>query len=93
LLRELLGSEAATLRIMMDNQSTIALSKKHILHARSKHIKTKYYFNRECVDHGEVELESIGTVDQLADILTKSLTRVCFHELCGRIGVIKLTGN
>jgi hypothetical protein len=62
-------------------------------HARSKHIKTKYHFIRECVDRGEVALESVGTVDQLVDILTKPLARVGFEELRGKIGVIKLTGH
>jgi hypothetical protein len=76
LLGELLRSDAETPRIMMDNQSAIALSKNHVLHARSKHIKTKYHFIRECVDRGEVTLESVGTADQLADILTKPLARV-----------------
>jgi hypothetical protein len=93
LLGELLGSEAATPWIMMDNQSLIALSKNLVLHARSKHIKTKYHFIGECIDHGEVELESVGTVDQLVDILSKPLMRVPSQELRDRIGVIKLTGN
>jgi hypothetical protein len=57
MLGELIGSETATPWIMMDNQSTIALSKNPALHARSKHIKTKYHFIRECIDRGEVELE------------------------------------
>jgi hypothetical protein len=47
----------------MDNRSVIAPSKNHVLHVRSKHIKTKYYFIRECVDRGEVALESFGTAD------------------------------
>jgi hypothetical protein len=76
LLGELLGVDTETSKIMMDNQSAIALSKNSVLHARSKHIKTKYHFIRECVDRGEVALESVGTVDQLADILTKPLARV-----------------
>jgi hypothetical protein len=77
----------------MDNMSAIALSKKPVLHGRSKHIKTKYHFIRECVDNGEVVLESVGTVNQLADILTKPLTRVRFQELRERIGVVKLISN
>jgi hypothetical protein len=93
LLGELLGVDTETPKIMMDNQSAIALSKNPVLHARSKHIKTKYHFIRECVDRGEVALLSVGTVDQLADILTKPLARVRFEELRGKIGVIKLTGH
>jgi hypothetical protein len=78
---------------MLDNQSAVALSNNHVLHMRSKHFKTKYHFIRECVDRSEVELESVGTADQLTDILTKPLARVRFEELQGRIGVIKLTGH
>jgi hypothetical protein len=81
----LLGSDM----IMMNNQSMIALSKNHVLHSRSKHIKTKYHFIMECVDCGEVELKSVGTADQLTDILTKPLLRVRFQELHDRVGVIK----
>jgi hypothetical protein len=61
---------------MMDNLSTIALSKNPVLYGKSKHITTKYHFIRECVDCGEVVLESVGTADQLTDILMKPLARV-----------------
>jgi hypothetical protein len=76
LLEELMGTSMAAPRIKIDNQSAIALSKNHVLHDRSKHIKTKYHFIRECVEHEEVCLEFVGTNDQLADILTKPLARV-----------------
>jgi hypothetical protein len=78
LLEEMMGTRADTPRIMMNNMSAIALSKNPILHARSKHIKTKYHFIRECVDNGQVVLESVSTADQLTDILTKPLAMVCF---------------
>jgi hypothetical protein len=35
-------------------------------------------------------VEYIGTSDQLADIFTKSLGRVKFQELRGRIGVVEI---
>jgi hypothetical protein len=90
LLEEMMGTRADTLRIMMDNMLAIALSKNPVLHGRSKHIKTKYHFIRECVDNGEVVLESVGTTDQLVDILTKPLARVCFQELREKIRVVKI---
>jgi hypothetical protein len=80
----------AAQRIKLDNQSAIALSKNPMLHDRSKHIKTKYHFIRECVELGEISLEFVGIQDQLADFLTKPLSRVKFLELRGRIGVTKL---
>jgi hypothetical protein len=39
------------------------------------------------VEEGRVEVEHIGTNNQLADILTKPLGRVKFLELRERIGV------
>jgi hypothetical protein len=90
LLEEMMGTPTDTPRIMMDNMLAIALSKDPVFHDRSKHIKTKYHFIRECVDNGEVVLESVSTADQLADILTKPLVRVRFQELREKIGVVKI---
>jgi hypothetical protein len=78
---------------MMDNTSAIALSKNPVLHARSKHIKTKFHYIRECVNRGEVVVDAVGTADQLADILIKPLARVRFAELRGRIGLVQLTSK
>jgi hypothetical protein len=83
LMEEVLGKEVAAPRIKIDNQSAIALSKNPVLHDRSKHIKTKFHFIRECVEQGEISLEYLGTHDELADIR--------FQELRGRIGVVKLS--
>jgi hypothetical protein len=74
----MMGTQAKTPQIMMDNLSAIALSKNPVLHGRSKHIRMKYYFIRECVDRGEVVRESVGITDQLTNILMKPLAKVCF---------------
>jgi hypothetical protein len=78
---------------MMDNTSAIALSKNPVLHARSKHIKTKFHYIRECVNRGEVVVDAVGTADQLTDILIKPLARVRFAELRGKIGLVQLTSK
>jgi len=68
--------------------SMIALSKNPIFHDRSKHIDIRYHFIRECVEEDRVRLQSIGTTEQLADILTKALGRAHFCEMRSRIGVV-----
>ena len=90
LLGELLGVQAPKVRLMVDNKSAIALSKNPVHHDRSKHIDTKYHFVRDCVDRGEVNIDHVGTAEQLADILTKALGRVRFVELRQQLGVIKV---
>jgi len=57
--------------ILYDNSSTIALSKNHIFHKKSKHIDTCYHISRELVNNGDITLHFFGSRDQLEDILTK----------------------
>jgi hypothetical protein len=49
----------------------------------------QFHFTRECVEGGNINLEHVGTGDELVDILTKSLGRVQFQDIRERIGVIK----
>lgn len=47
--------------------------KNNINHSRTKHIKRRHHFIREAFDLGEVEIQHIPAVDQVADVLTKPL--------------------
>lgn len=73
--------------LKVDNKSTISLAKKPVYHYRSKHIDTKFHFIREYVQNGNVKFEYMKTEVQLADVLTKSLTRQRFFELRDKISV------
>jgi hypothetical protein len=72
----------------VDNKFALALAKNSVFHERSKHIQIKYHFNRGCLEEGSMKASHINTEDQLADILTKSLGRVKFHELRARISLV-----
>jgi hypothetical protein len=76
--------------LKIDNQSAIQLSRNPVFHDRSKHIDTKYHFIRQCVKENRVRVEHVDTTNQLADILTKSLGRDRFIELCTRLRLIKV---
>ncbi|GKB80667.1 hypothetical protein Tco_0947562 [Tanacetum coccineum] len=58
-----------------DNKSDIALCCNNVQHSRSKHIDIKHHFIKEQVENGVVELYSIRTENQLADIFSKTLAR------------------
>jgi hypothetical protein len=92
LLGDLLGKEAEVVDLMVDSKSALALAKNSVFHDRSKHIRVKYHFIRDCLEEGIVNLKAyyICTKDQLADFLTKSLGRIKFQKLCPRIGVVQL---
>jgi hypothetical protein len=81
LLGELLGRKTETVELKVDSKSALALAKNPVFHERSKHIRIKYHLIRGCLKEGSVKASYIRTEGQLADILTKSLGRVKFHEL------------
>ena len=87
LVADMMGTKQPKVKLYMDNMAAIALSKNPVHHDRSKHIDTRYHFLRECIEDGKVEVEHVGTGEQLADIFTKALGRVKFVELRTALGV------
>ena len=67
------------------------MAKNPVHHDRSKHIDVKFHFIRGCVEEGQVEVDHVGTKQQLADILTKALGRVNFVEMRQKVGVSEIT--
>jgi hypothetical protein len=87
---DLLGTKEMPVKLLMDNKSAITLSRNPVHHDRSKHIDTKFHFIRECIEEGKIEVDYIGTEEQLADMFTKALGRARFIELRRALGVVKL---
>jgi hypothetical protein len=84
--------QAGIFDLKIDNQSTIALSNNPVFHDCSKHIELRYHFIRECVERNRVNIQYIGTSEQLAGILTKALGRQHFCELRSRLDIVYLLG-
>jgi hypothetical protein len=93
LLSELVNQQEETVKLFIDNQSAIQLIRNPMFHERTKHTDTRFHFIRECIEDDKVAIEHIGTTNQLADILTKSVGRIQFQDLRARIGVIDITKN
>lgn len=65
--------------LMVDNQGAIQLAEKDIQHRGTKHIEVRYHYIRHEVEKGTFRLEYVASKDQLADVLTKALTKAS-HE-------------
>jgi len=90
LLGELLGRKVDVVELKVDSKSTLALAKNPVFHDRSKHIRIKYHFTRDCLEEGSIKANHIATTYQLADILTKSLGKAKFQEM-RTIGLKQIT--
>ena len=58
-------------------------------HGRTKHINVKFHAIREAKKNGEVNLVHCCSENQIADILTKTLSKAKFEKLRSRLGVSK----
>ncbi|WVZ59946.1 hypothetical protein U9M48_010027 [Paspalum notatum var. saurae] len=87
LLGDLLGRDTDAVELRVDSKSALALAKNPVFHERSKHIRVRYHFIRDCWEEGSIKARYINTKDQLADLLTKPLGRIKFLELRSRTGM------
>jgi hypothetical protein len=90
LLSDLLGRDTGAVELRVESQSALALAKNPMFHERSKHIRVRYHFIRDCLADGSIKACYINTKDQLADLLTNSLGRIKFLKLCSRSGMTQL---
>jgi hypothetical protein len=60
-----------------------------VFHERSKHIEIRYHCIRDMVQRGALKLQYISTDDQLADMLTKPLSRIKFEYFRDKLGMVR----
>ena len=89
-LSELQHEQDEPTQFFCDKKSTIALSRNHIFHKRSKHIDTRYHFIRELINNNEISMKFCRSENQFADLFTKPLGKYLFELHRKNIGVCKL---
>ena len=73
--------------IYCDNMGATYLAANPFFHSRMKHLALDYHFVRQQVQNRTVRVSHVSTHDQLADVLTKPLSRPRFEGFLIKIGL------
>jgi len=76
--------------IWCDNLSAIAITANPVLHSRTKHMELDIYFVREHLMKNKVQINHIPSTYQVADILTKPLSKQSFIKPRENLGISEL---
>ena len=91
LLSKLLVLVQSSPTLFLDNLGVTHLSANHVFHSCIKHLAIDYHFVRDLVQSSDLRVVHVSAGDQLADALTKSLSRPHLLSLCNKIGVVSGT--
>ncbi|GKD32571.1 hypothetical protein Tco_1248080, partial [Tanacetum coccineum] len=75
-------------KIHIDNESTICIVKNPVYHSKTKHIKIRHHFIRDCYEKKLISVEKIHTDLNVDDLLTKPFDGPRFNYLVVSIGII-----
>ena len=84
-------SASGLMQIFCDNTSAIALAKESRYHKRTKHIKRRFNSIRHQVSEGDIEICKIHMGLNVADPLTKPLSRTKHNQHQDSMGVRIIT--
>nr|KYP41846.1 Copia protein [Cajanus cajan] len=73
LLNELRFGKVTQMTLIRDNQAALHIASNPIFHERTKHIEIDCHFIREKILFGGITTQFVNSINQLADVFTKSL--------------------
>jgi hypothetical protein len=85
--KEISHDSKSVISLFVDNQSCLNFAKNPGQHSRAKHIDIRYNFVKEAVQSKEVDLRYCSTENNIADALTKPLTKERFEKHCNAMGM------
>ena len=77
--------------ILSDGTSAAAIAANPVYHSRTKHFEIDLHFLKDKVTKGELEINYVGSNDQIANVLTKPLPHYKFSCFKNKLKVIDKT--
>lgn len=90
-LKDVSQTQVQPTTVNCDNQSAISLCYNVRFHARTRHIEVAHHFIRHLVSTKQVTVKFVKTEDNLADLLTKGLSRDRHFYLVHQLGLTDLS--
>ena len=78
------------MKMYCDNKVTINISYNPIHHGRTKHVQVDRHFIKAKVEDDTICMVYVPTNKQVADVLTKALSRRSFEQLIDKLGMFNL---
>ena len=85
------GLNYTQMPLYCDSEAAIKMTLRTGDHGHAKHIQVRHHFIRDHVEKKDIELVSVRTHEQLADIFTKPLDEKTFNKLRGELNVLDLS--
>ena len=73
-----------------DNKVAIVIANNSVQHDQIKYMEVDRHFIKDHLNQGTINLPFVSSQTQLADILTKVVSRKMFHSSLGKLGIIDI---
>ena len=90
ILEELKVMVKKPMKVYCDNKAAINISHNPVHHDRTKHVEVDRHFIKEKIDKGAVCMTYVPTTEQVANMLTKGLSRPLFGKLINKLRMYNL---
>lgn len=84
------GIRTHTIPLLCDNTNDVNMGKNPVQHKRTRHIDVRHHFLRDNVEKETICMQYCRTEDQIADIITKTMSKDQFVRNRLKLGMLKL---